>query len=451
MKRLILLFIIVVFTSVQVFAQTALIVKQEGAKVYLDISEFKEKPKANDSFTVTFWGGEIKNPKTGKVLGKTIERRLNGIITTVEELFAVGNITDFNKQDKLEGLDANIKVSAKIVPQIVPQAVVMQQEQNSLSPLWQSKPLDGKALAFTAGDIIGSGENGLVIAYEDNNIITYNLQDDKLNKVSEFKFNPLHKIISLDNGDLNGNNKAEIFVSYFDTARNHFNTSVYEFENDTWAEKANFRGLVKGIAPYNKERVLYTQNLNNMSGQFKALTPAVLVYKDGKYQAGASLKAYKFDSIYGFNLAKFDGEKDQVIFTQPSGKLRLQFDKRNSYINSPSDLDFASTPNRIKFDNNILKFYSSLALYNGDNNIIIAGLENEAKLGILSSTFGSYQRAKLILIKWDGSTLEKYAEAPLGGYTVDLQQGALGAYQDVLIVPFITSAGKTTVVLYQAK
>ena len=101
--------------------------------------------------------------------------------------------------------------------------------------------------------------------------------------------------------------------------------------------------------------------------------------------------------------------------------------------------------------NQILKFYPSLALYNSDGGIIIAGLENKAKLGILSSTFGSYQNGKLILLKWDGSALQKYEEAPLGGYTVDLLQGSLGDYKDVLIVPFITGAGKTTVVLYPAK
>ena len=450
MKKLFILFAIVVFTSVQVFAQEALIVKQDGGRVYLDISEFKEKPKVNDTFTVTFWGGELKNPKTGKILGKTIERRLNGTITTVEELFAVGNISDYNKQDKLEGLEANIKILPAVQYTAAPQTE-QNAQQNTLNPLWQSAALEGKALAFTAGDITGSGDSSLVLADEENNIITYALQDNKLNKTSEFKINPIHKIISLDNGDLNGNNKAEIFVSYFDTAKNNFNTSVYEFENNTWAEKANFRGLVKGIAPYNKERILYTQNISNMSGKFKTLNPAVLEYKDGKYQAGKQLKAYKFQSIYGFNLGKFEDDKNQVIYTQPSGKLRLQFDKKSSYINSPADFNFASTPNRIKFENEILKFYSSLALYDVDGGIVIAGLENKAKLGILSSTFGYYQSGKLILLKWDGSSLQKYNEAPLGGYTVDLQQGSLGNYKDVLIVPFITSAGKTTIVLYSAK
>ncbi len=451
MKKLFILFAVVVFTSVQVFAQTALIVKQDGARVYLDISDFKEKPKVNDTFTVTFWGGEIKNPKTGKILGKTIERRLNGKITEVEPLYAIGSVNNIGKEDKLEGIEANIT----ILPQVAPQPAVQQAGQNSqknnLPHLWQSKPLDGKALAFTAGDITGSGESNLVIAYDDNNIITYNLQDDKLNKVSEFKSSPIQKIISLDNADLDGNGKAEIFISYFDTVRNHFNTAVYEIENNTWTEKANFRGLVKGIAPFNGKRVLYTQNIDNMSGKFRALTPAILEYKDGKYQAGKQLKSYKFQSIYGFNVAEFDEGKQNVIYTQPSGKLRIQFDKKSSYINSPSEFNFASTPNRIKFDNDIIKFYSSLALSNADGGFVVAGLENEAKLGILSSTFGYYQSGKLVLLKWDGSSLNKFAEAPLGGYTVDLQQGTLGNYQDVLIVPFINGAGKTTVVLYSAK
>ncbi len=446
MKKLFLFLIIFIFSSSQLLAQEALIVKQNGEQVYLDISDFQDKPKVNDNFTVTFWGSEIKNPKTGKVLGKTIERRLTGKITEVENLFAIGTINNIGKEDKLEGLNANIQVSASTT-----NIINEQKDQNTIKAVWQSAALEGKALAFTAGDIIGSGESNLIIAYEDNNIIAYNLQDDKLNKITEFKFSPMNKIISLDNADLNNNNKNEIFISYFDGVRNHFNTAVYEVENNNFIEKATIRGLVKGIAPFNGRRVLYTQNITNVSGKFKTLTPAVLEYKDGKYHTGEQLKAYKFHNIYGFNLAKFDNDKQNVIYTQPSGKLRLQFDKRSSYINSPSKFNFASTPNRIKFDNDILKFYSSIALYNKDGGIIVAGLQNESKLGILSSTFGSYHRGKLILLKWDGSSLESFADAPLGGYTVDLLQGSLGSYQDVLIVPFINGAGKTTVVLYPAK
>ena len=222
MKKIFIMFAVICFSFVQIFAQEALIVKQDGEKVYLDISEFQEKPKVNDTFNITFWGEELKNPKTGKVLGKTIERRLNGIIKEVEELFALGVINDFKQGENLEGKDANIQVSVQ-----KPIQVQQVTEQKNLQTLWQSRPLDGKALAFTAGNIDGSGESKLVMAYEDNKLIAYNLADDKLEEFANLKLNPLHKIISLDNADLNGNNKAEIFVTYFDTNKENFKTSIY--------------------------------------------------------------------------------------------------------------------------------------------------------------------------------------------------------------------------------
>lgn len=450
MKKLFLLIAVFCFSFAQIFAQEALIVKQEGEKVYMDISDFKEKPKVNDTFNITFWGSELKNPKTGKVLGKTIERRLNGIINVVEEFFAVGTVKDFKQGENLEGVNANIQVS---VPAPKPLPIQQVTEQKKLQPIWQSKPLENKSIAFTTADIDGSGESKLVLAYENNEIKTYTLQDGKLLEGITLKFSPLNKIVSLDSSDLNGNGKAEIFVSYFDNTKNYFSTAVYEIENNNFAEKASIRGLVKGIAPYNKERVLYTQDIKNISGNLKFLTPALLVYKDGVYKVGAAVKAYKFHNIYGFNFGNFkDGAKPDIVYTQSSGRLRLQFEKKSAYLNSPDGYDFATTPTRIKFDNELLRFYASLGVYNdNEDKTIVAGIVNEAKLGILSNTFGSYHRGKLVLLRWNGSSLEYYNEAQLGGYAADLMQGSLGSYKNVLIVPFMTGAGQTTIALFQTK
>ncbi|MCR5504250.1 MAG: hypothetical protein K6E94_01555, partial [Elusimicrobiaceae bacterium] len=210
---------------------------------------------------------------------------------------------------------------------------------------------------------------------------------------------------------------------------------------------------VKGIAPYNKERVLYMQDIKNISGNLNFLTPALLVYKDGAYKAGAAVKAYKFHNIYGFNFGYFkDGAKSDILYTQPSGRLRLQFEKKSAYLNSPDGYDFATTPTRINFDNEMLRFYASLGVYNdNEDKTIVAGIVNEAKLGILSNTFGSYHRGKLVLLKWNGSSLEYHNEAQLGGYISDLMQGSLGEYKDVLIVPFMTGADQTTIALFPTK
>ena len=130
----------------------------------------------------------------------------------------------------------------------------------------------------------------------------------------------------------------------------------------------------------------------------------------------------------------------------------MQFNKNSAYLNSPDDFNFASTPTRIKVNNDIYKVYSSIALFNSaENGTIIAGIENEAKLGILSSTFGSYQRGKLVFLRWTGSALETQSKTDLGGYAVDLMQGSLGTYKDVLIVPFMTDADQTTINIFSTK
>ncbi len=452
MRKFLLSLVVICFTVVQTFAQNALIVKQEGQKVYLDISDFTEKPKVNDTFNITFWGSELKNPKTGKVLGKIIERRLNGVINVVEELFAVGTVHDW-KDEKLEGLDVNIERT--VPPSTVQQNTVSTDKQNNIKPLWQSDPLESKAVAVTAADIDGTGDSKLVLAYGDNNIKTYTWKDDKLVEGITLQFNPLYKILSLDSADLNGNGKAEIFVDYYDTTRERLAAAVYELEGEQFAEKATVRGLVKGIAPYNKERALYVQEIKNISGRAQYLTPALLVYQDGAYKAGAKLQAQKFNNIFGFNLGIFKEltNKTDIIYTQQSGRLRLQFEKKGAYLNSPDGYDFATTPTRLKLGNDMLRFYSSLALYNADDNKpVVAGIVNEAKLGILSNTFGYYHRGKLVFLKWNGSSLEYQKEAPLGGYAVDLVQGSLGRnYKDVIIVPFMTGADQTIVAVFEER
>ncbi|MDR0735096.1 MAG: hypothetical protein LBG16_05395, partial [Elusimicrobiota bacterium] len=76
-----LLFCFILIQSAAVFTragETALIVKQEGRKVYMDISELKTKPWEGVKFRIAEKGADIINPKTGKNLGKEILRRHTG-------------------------------------------------------------------------------------------------------------------------------------------------------------------------------------------------------------------------------------------------------------------------------------------------------------------------------------------------------------------------------------
>ncbi len=447
MKKIFTLLVVLLF-SVVLFAQNdALVVKQEGLKVYLDITELAFKVSKGDIFTITRWGSEIKNPKTGKVLGRDIDSRAKGKIQSVEQNYAIGqletpfdatNLSAVFEKEENSSLEQNTSSD--------------KQNTEDLAPLWRSEVIDGKIRAAASGDLNGDGLNDLILAFEDNTIKVYSFKENILKEEFSTPVNPLRRIISLDAADLKGVGRAQLFVSVFDNNSQRFNTLIFEGGENILHQNGIISGVVKGIAPFNQERRLYVQDVTTLAGQTKFSVPYLLVYKDDSFKKGEKVKYTKFEEIFGFNFAPFKKEKENLIYTAFNSRLRVQYDKKNSFVETPKDIDFGSTPNRVKFNRDVLRVYSSLGLYgSAEDNILIAGIENQTKYGILSETFGSYESAILYVLKWEKGNFEKYLSAKIPGVVSDIIQAPLGSYEDVLIVPFTNRAGDSGVMLFKIK
>jgi hypothetical protein len=425
-------------------ANTVAVVKQDGLKVYLDISELSVKPKAGDAFRVIQTGADIINPKTGKNLGKEIIKQISGQIIQTEELYAIGQLS---LQEDVLGLSAEI--SAPVQTSDSKNATKKQSNALEIRPLWKSKPIEGSYKAAAVGNISGSG-NELALAFEDNTINLFKFEKGIAEKIAGAQVNPLRKIISLDAADMKGTGKAQIFAATFDSGK--FTTLVYEFEDNSLLQTDTIKGIVKGISPNNGARVLYVQDIASISDKFTMTTPAKLIYKNGFLQ-GEKLKTRKFNSIFGFNLADFKNNGLQnVIYIGQNGKLRVQFDKKNNYIESPNGFNFLTTPSRVKFKNDAERLPISVGLFkNNEGSIVVAAIENQAKLGILADKFGSYQNAKLHFLKWTGNSLDPYGSADIGGVVYDIVQAPLGEHARTLVVPFASNAGNTTILLFSAE
>jgi hypothetical protein len=448
-----LLFCLILTASAAAFAlggETALIVKQDGHKIYMDISELKIKPREGVKFRVTEKGADIINPKTGKNLGKEILKQHTGRIDYAEEAFAVGQL-DEPLAPAVLGLEAELILPAETLRPADAFPAPPDDGDTRVLPLWKSGPVEGEAIAAAAANITGAGAE-LALALGDNTINIYALADNKLQKILTTQVNPLRKIIALDAADVKGAGRAQVFATVYDASSERFSTLVYEYDGGKLNQSDTIKGMVKGIAPDNGPRALYAQDITPASGKFTRSAPALLLYDGKKFTLGDKLKAYKFDSVFGFNTADFrhDGRRN-VIFTAPNRRLRVQFEKKGSFIESPADIDFASTPVRVKFKNGVERLQVSLALFkDGEGHTIIAGVENQAKLGILSDTFGSYQSARLYFLRWTGSGLSRYARADIDGAVYDIVQAPLGGFGGVIIVPSVSTAGFTTISLFKA-
>ena len=449
MKNIIAFMLIISFAASTVLAGApALVVKQEGKKVYLDISDFQYPPAAGESFKIATYGDEIINPKTGKSLGRDVKSQVTGRIDTVEKLYAIGTL---ESSENVLGKEADITIYT------APTAFPYQQDQTfnsqNIMPLWRSAAIEGSYIAVATGDIDGAGSSKLALAFDDNTIKTFALINNELKQTADIKVSPLRKIISLDAADIKGTGRAQIFATVQELSSGKFFTLVFDFADNKLEQSATtIPGFVKGIWQ-DGQRVLYTQDILPVSSKFALSKPAKLIYKDNAFTRGDKLDVYKLDSVFGFNTADFKPHgKIHSFYVTNNHRIRVQFEKKSSFIESPQDLDFATTPNRVKYKNELVRLYSSLAVFKDrEENTFIAAVENKSKLGMLADKFGSYGSARLHFLKWTGNGLIKAGSADIEGVVYDLAQGNLGNYQNVIIAPFTAGSGMTTVLIFNAK
>ncbi len=443
----------VFLAAAQKFELPALVVKQEGRIVFLDTSELQKEPKEGDNFTVIEKGEELVNPKTGKSLGPKITRTVSGRITQVEENYSVGEL---DLASEVNGKDVKIIMYRDDVSTdtaFAADGVTPAGQAAKITPFWQSKNIEGKAKAVASGDFDGDGFYELALAMQDDNSVKiYKLEDDNLKQSISYDVSPLKSIISLDAADIKGLGKAQLFASVYDKTAQKLRTLVLEADGAFLKETDSINGVVKGISPYNGPRQLYTQDINKAANDFTLTVPSKLIYQDGQFDKGGQLEAYKFNNIFGFNYGAFkeNGEKN-VIYTTKNQKLRIQFDKKDNFIDSPPGIDFSTTPNRLSFNNKLQRLYLSVGLFADEKNSLkIAAVEHKAKLGIVSDTFGSYASAKLYFLKWTGNALVKDSSLDIPGVVYDIFQAPLGRFSKTIIIPYFSNMGETVVLLVSA-
>lgn len=432
--------------------EAALIVKQDGAKVYIDTSDLQIKPKEGDAFRIADLGEEIINPKTGKKLGREVKSQINGHITQTEDLYAVGQLEEVKD---VNGKEAEVFASLspwEREPQFTaaPVAQALSNGMIKLSPVLQTKNIEGRAKAAAAADITGDGKTQLAFVFEDNSIKIYNLEGKELKEITEYSLTPLRKIISVDAADIKNAGRAQLFASVYDSGAEKFYTLVFEYQNGGLEQTDTIRGAVKGISVQNGPRALYVQDINEVTGLGK-ISKLEYSPKDG-FGAGEQVKSFGLESIFGFNSFDFKGNgEENIIYTTPYRKLRVQFEKRGSYIETPSSFDFGSTPNRIKINGRAQRLYTPiLAFKNKQDGTVVAAVEHKAKLGLLSDIFGSYSSANIDFLNWTENGFVPAAQAEIPGVIFDILQADFGAYKNAVIAPFANGAGQTGVMIFDA-
>jgi TolB-like protein len=174
--------------------------------------------------------------------------------------------------------------------------------------------------AFDTGDIDGDGKQDVAIAAKDK-IYVYHLTDNRLVPFGELEISGRNKIISLDLADLNGNGKAEIYVTSVDWITPNsmglewqgkgFN---YLFKNERWYVRTMY------IPGPGKTLIGQKGEINEAfaRGIYQLRVTNNILQQEEKLPVPDSL------NLYDFSLADLDGDgKTEVIALDEYDKLKV--------------------------------------------------------------------------------------------------------------------------------
>ena len=216
------------------------------------------------------------------------------------------------------------------------------------------------------GDVTGDGQNEIVFT-GDNTVFIYRLKDDRFIKISAAKGRKQDKYVTIDVADINGNGRAEIFVTCL--ANNALNSFVLEWQNNALRPLVTeadwyFRVLsVPGTTPLllgQRRSMGFTDaneyELDRSAGLFLAGIHK-LHWQNGSYVPGPRLDIPKELNLYSFisgdiandntNMTVFFTENDSLRLLDPTG--RMVWKSREPYGGSTAYLDYP-TANTARMD-----------------------------------------------------------------------------------------------------
>lgn len=438
MKIANLLSILLLFAA-PLCAETGVVVKAQDSEVYIDISEFKEKPAAGTPFVIYEKGEELVNPVTGKKLGAELKKQGRGVITEVHDSYAKGAVSESSAAVK-PGFMAEIEAVVKAV--VGPAAIPVSTGMAAQELLWQSEPLPGVTVDAVTGDFDGDGTAELAVA-QAQKISLYRRDGVKAVEFSSAALPGVERIISLDTlkAGFAGLKTDALVMNIYDSISGEIEAGVYALENGQLVRRDQLKWLVRAINAVNEEPSYYTQEIYR-NAQFALSFIKPLRFADGRYSTGsARLDLPRVEWLYGLTVTDLDGDgKSEAVYAMKGGSISVQFEKRSKHFDTRSG--FARTPNRVSIKGNMVYFYLRMPVVKSGKTAAVYAVGN-IPAHMLSEAFGRYADADLSRFTWDGNTLNETARTKLGGAVYNVSYGAFDGLPAGIIVP-VTTIDDTT-------
>ena len=385
------------------------VVRVDGTKIYLDTSEEKTALTKGSTFKVILSSETLTNPKTGKNLGEVYQYSPVGTITEVQPLYAIGELkgtkVSVGQQAVLEELKTVVAAAPAVSAQETPVST-------RVKKVYQ--PIEQTVISLTQADVTAAGAKNIITLGENNQVwVLSRGEKEALKTEMTYEIPSDKKAITISAAPVKAG-LAQIFVTVYVEKRNTINTLVLENKNGTLEQVATLPYFVKELGCGADKKVWGQRPF--IVGTAPGNAREIVFEKDKFVASGATFNTQR-NWLEGINYFPVEKEgTDNLIFTASNGTLRMVL--ANGKRAESKDL-FGSSPLRMQYKQEILKFYPSLQVFGEPGHATLAAVENTTKLGLLSETFGSYQNGKIHFLDYQKGRLNITDTVELDGVLYD--------------------------------
>jgi TolB-like protein len=345
-----------------------------------------------------------------------------------EKLLSQGGI----EGGSTEGGNAGGKVSAINPNFIVPEGI------QGTDTFWKSQNFNAYLKGLSIGDVDGDG-NQEVVFIGDTQVFVYRNIDQQFVKVAEFSGEADDRFHGVDVVDVNGNGKAEIFVTNLKKDQNALTSFVLEWDNGEFVTIAeNQRWYYRSQELPEKGRVLVGQRRGSVDAFVGAVHEMGL--ENGEYVPVGTLDLPDGVNVFGFAIGDLqnNGLEKVITFTSQDILKILTTQGSSEWTSSErygGSVDFLelqptgymTTVGREE-DMGKLRLYLPKRIFvqdldgNGKQEVIV--VQNHSLTGRLLGRVRHFNSGTIMSLSWDGLGLaENWRTRKISGYVSDYAVG----------------------------